>query len=444
MGIIDKLRNKDERSRNTMKGMAFMVSSTGIDAVCRLLLVMILARIYSKDEFGIWATITSTAAIVATGDLGITNALRNKVSLLLVQDKGDSSNSQRYFYSAFYLFLSFAVLASLVLLACKSYIPFDLLFKTDNQKLQEAGVDILIGVQLIFLFTIPLTIGCALFFSYQESHYSAKVTALQAILTLIIIVILALLDSSIILISIVYFLISMVISFGGTLFFVYRHKWFNFCISKKDFYLCNKELLLTGIKFMTLQLSSSFLQNAGTIAASAMLGIRSAAEFNMVTKLYTFAVSVIQSIFNPLWGAYADAYYKGEFDWCKKAYIQSARLIVLLFGLFTLATMGLGNLGLAILAGPQYTSTTWMFTLLGMNTLLYMLFNSATLLPKSSGRINLLLIVSLSATLLVTPLMRLMVKEIDILGLPVASLIIWILLFGVMHWKSFSLIKTKA
>ena len=109
MNIISKLRNKDERSRNTMKGMAFMVSSTGIDAVCRLLLVMILARIYSKDEFGIWATITSTAAIVATGDLGITNALRNKVSLLLVQDKGDSSNSQRYFYSAFYLFLSFSI-----------------------------------------------------------------------------------------------------------------------------------------------------------------------------------------------------------------------------------------------------------------------------------------------------------------------------------------------
>ncbi|MCS3265255.1 hypothetical protein NXX78_00610 [Bacteroides fragilis] len=90
--------------RNLLRGMFSVLGATGLDAICRLLVVMILVRYYSKESFGVWAAITSVAAIVVTGDFGIINALRNKISQLLVEENESNVISQKYFYSAFYFF----------------------------------------------------------------------------------------------------------------------------------------------------------------------------------------------------------------------------------------------------------------------------------------------------------------------------------------------------
>ena len=97
-----------------LKGAVAVLGATGLDALCRLGVVFILVHYYSKDLFGVWAAITSVAAIIVTGDLGITNALRNKVSQLLVEDKNNRS-SQTYFYSVFYFFLFLAIVLTIIL-----------------------------------------------------------------------------------------------------------------------------------------------------------------------------------------------------------------------------------------------------------------------------------------------------------------------------------------
>ena len=119
------------------------------------------------------------------------------------------------------------------------YIPFESLFKTNDFELQSIGVKILIYVQIIFVFTIPLTIGNSLYFTFQESHFSALFTSLQAVFTVLIIYILSLCHVSIVFISIAYFLINTLFSFWGTLYFVFRHKWFHFKVSWRDIYKCN-------------------------------------------------------------------------------------------------------------------------------------------------------------------------------------------------------------
>lgn len=326
-----KILKSDRSNSNLLKGMCSMLGATGLDAVCRLIVVMILVRYYSKEAFGVWAAITSVAAIVVTGDFGIINALRNKISLLLVEENGDSTNSQKYFYSVFYFFLLVAVVLTILLLCLFPYIPLGVLFKTNNLELQAIGVQILIMVQIIFIFTIPLTIGNSLYFTFQESHFSALFTSLQAIFTVLIIYILSLCHVSIVFISMAYFVVNTFFAFCGTLYFVLRHKWFRFKVHWKDLYKCNAELFKVGVKFMGLQLSSSFLQNAGTIIASAVLGVKIAADYSMYTKLYTLGVAIFQSVFNPLWGSYAAAIYRRDFGWCRKTYYYNVKVIVFVF-----------------------------------------------------------------------------------------------------------------
>mgnify|MGYP007040836672 FL=1 len=296
-----------------------MLGATGLDALCRLGVVFILVHYYSKDLFGVWAAITSVAAIIVTGDLGITNALRNKVSQLLVEDKNNRS-SQTYFYSVFYFFLFLAIVLTIILFCILPYVPYEILFKTNDTVLQSIGIRILIFVQVVFFFTIPFSIGSTLYFTYQESHISAWLTSIQAITILLLVFILSLCNVSIFIISITYFLVSLISAIAGTVYFIIRHKWFNYKVTWKEGYRCNIELIKIGVKFMTLQLSSSFLQNAGTIIASSALGVRLAADYSMYTKLYTLGISIFQSVFNPLWGSYAAAIYKKDFVWVKNTY----------------------------------------------------------------------------------------------------------------------------
>lgn len=426
---------------NLLKGTISIFGATGLDAICRLGIVFILTRYYSKDAFGIWAAITSIAAVVVTGDLGITNALRNKISQLLTIENTDR-NSQKYFYAVFYFFLISAIFFTGLLLLLSPYIPFDTLFKSTDSELQQMGVQILIFVQITFFFTIPFSIGNSLYFTYQESHIGAIFISIQALTVFFLVLFLSILNVSIVIISITYFVIGLLFSFSSSLYFIIRHRWFHFKVSWREIYTCNFELIKIGLKFMILQLSSSFLQNAGTIIASSLLSTRLAADYNMYTKLYTFGISIFQSIFNPLWGSYAAAVYNKNYIWLKKVYYSSRKIIFLIFAFFGIFICLYGNFILKLIAGNgDYHTNFMMYFMLGTSSLFFMLFNAASIIPKSCNKINILLVISLSACLIITPLSKYLLSIVGFIGLPIAISSLWIILYIVMHIQTKNIIN---
>ena len=132
-----------------------MLIASIIVNLTRVLLVVLLSRYYSKEEFGIWATITSTAAVIATGDFGITNALRNKLSILNAKGEEGQESAKNYFYSSFFFLIFLTVLLVLSLSLLKNYIPFDSFFETDNWILKNKGAEIFFYIQILFLINIP-------------------------------------------------------------------------------------------------------------------------------------------------------------------------------------------------------------------------------------------------------------------------------------------------
>ena len=99
--IIDIIGRRSERFRALFFGSLAMVSSTIINSLTRVAIVAILARYYSKEEFGMWTAITAITAITVTGDFGITNALRNKLSYLSARGKSADSVAHEYYLSKF-------------------------------------------------------------------------------------------------------------------------------------------------------------------------------------------------------------------------------------------------------------------------------------------------------------------------------------------------------
>ena len=418
-----------------------VLGSSVIGNVTRLGLVMILSRYYSKEEFGIWATITATASVISYGDFGIINALRNKLSKLIVLGDEGLNEARKYFYSSFIFFMFFGLLFSFLVVVASRFVPFDLLFKTENQVLKDQGVSILLWIQFLFFLNIPLGMGVVSFFSFQESKYNAIFSTVQNLVTFVIVVIMTILKSSIVAISIGYFISGTIISSFGTLYFLKRRNWFNYTFKPKEFFSKIKDLLSTGIKFMGLQLSGSFLQNAGTILASSFLGLSIAAEFNMVQKLYAFITGIYQSILNPIWGGYAEASAKNDWQWCKKTLNVTLIVSAIVFSLAIIVLYFFGNYFLLILAGKGYVTKQILFLLLGLTYLFFILFSTSTILQNATNRINLLLFSLLAASVLIFPLGKILMKHWDIMGIAVATSIIWMLLSCLLTFQSYYIIK---
>lgn len=89
-------------------------------------------------------------------------------------------------------------------------------------------------------------------------------------------------------VAVAYFTSNLLISLLGTLYFVYKRRWFTYSFNWRDCYHKIREMLTIGVKFLSVQLFSSFLQNVLTIYAGSMVGLGVAANINVVQKIFHF------------------------------------------------------------------------------------------------------------------------------------------------------------
>jgi len=73
-------RLKRLSSSSLLQGISWIFLSTTVATLLRTLLVFIIIRFYTQEQFGLWGSITSIAAVIITGDFGLTNVLRSIAS----------------------------------------------------------------------------------------------------------------------------------------------------------------------------------------------------------------------------------------------------------------------------------------------------------------------------------------------------------------------------
>lgn len=442
--IFLKYTNISEiRTKQVIKGSISMLLSSALSNATRLGVVFILARYYSKEEFGIWAAITSATALLTSNDFGITNALRNKLSVLRVKDDTELNEGKSYFFSAFLFFLILSLCLSLLLLTLSYFVSFDVLFKTDNTFLKSQGSKIILLVQFIVFLNIPFSMGGACFFSFNESIISSLFSAFSSVLLFILVLAFTFLHYSIVTISVGYFSINLIIGSLSTLYFIKRRGWFSNPSGIHIGYRRVKELFLTGFQFMGVQFSNAFLYNFGTLFASAFLGLKIAAEFNLVQKLYTFIIGISQSILNPIWGGYAEAAANKDWKWCLNTLRASTMITAFLFICIIILMYYFGNFFLFIIAGKGYVSNPILFILLGLTNLFIILHSTAATLQYAINKISILLLVNFIAVLIILPITKFFTISLDINGIALASSFIWFILFLIIFIRSSLIIKKQ-
>lgn len=436
--------------KNIIKGdlfkkSSFLIISSTFGALSRFLLVTILARYLTPDSYGIWASITSVAAIMMFGDFGITNALRNKLSLLIAQKDETDDLQREYFFTSFYFFLAFAIALSLAFILISSYLPVEKLYNTQNALLRQQGVEIFIYIQVTFLLGIPFSMATGLFFSYDESKYVAIFNMINSVLSLASVLLLSFIfHVNIIILAKTYFSLNLFISFISLCFFIQRRNWQKkLSVSIKELPKRIKELLKTGIMFLGVQLSTSYINNLPTIFIGAVVDLKTAASFNIAQKLYIMVVTIYQSIFNPIWSKLTILASKQSWVEFKNLHRKIIAITFCFLFLFTLAMTGMAEFIFRIVVGNQYEASLPIVFVLGISTIFYAMFEATSLFQNALGFLKLRLFSQLFVILIINFIFKYIYDFWGILSLPVALASIWFVLFLILYLEAKKFIHNK-
>jgi len=435
---------KNQKSIKIFKHSIFVSAGTLFNNISRFGVIFLLTRYYTKEEFGIWAALTSSLAIAGAGDLGLSNALRNKISFLIVDNPDGSEEARKYFFSIFYFLFILAIILITIYLLLKQFIPFEILLKTNNNYILKEGSKVLSLVISFYLINLPFGLFMASFFSFSESKYYSYFTIFQSLTTLLVIVSLVILSKPIYIIALLYLFTITITNVLGFSFFIKRRKWFNLTITIKEGMGKVKELIGNGIKFMLIQISCSFLQNAGTLLIGSFVGLGVSSEFNLVLKIYNLILGLFQGAFNPLWASYSEAAANKQWVWLRKA-IKSTLIITMVFFLSVIITLNfLGDYLIKLLAGEKYHINNFMFFLVGTNILVYALWAVVTLLQNSINKISLMSVTTFIAMVAILILSKYISSYLGVYGIILLITSIWLILFYIHSVETFNIIKTRS
>ena len=82
------------RYNNLFKGVSWVVASSIIGSVLQFLLIFVLLNFYKQEEFGLWASVTSIAAVIVTGDFNAVET-EDPIQVLIDRDNVDHLTDSR-------------------------------------------------------------------------------------------------------------------------------------------------------------------------------------------------------------------------------------------------------------------------------------------------------------------------------------------------------------
>lgn len=259
-------------------------------SIISLLTVPLLLNIMGIKTYGTWVTITALLGWISMFDFGIGYSLKNKVTEFSAIGKRD--DIQKLFMGT----LQFYAIASILI-----FIVFLLSLFFVSVFFENKILTILIYLPVITAY--PLTLSN--FIMQGSRHFKLLYFILlgQSLLwlTVLLLVKVAVLPKNIYLLGALYGLIYLFIYL--TLFSVALKKlnlkvydFFKFAILKEI-----NHLILTGVRFFLLQLSSLFLFSLGNYLTYNNLNPESVSKFDTVNKVFLLLISLFNIVLSVFW-----------------------------------------------------------------------------------------------------------------------------------------------
>lgn len=407
----------------------FLAVAAAGAAVSRLGVTILLAKVLSPSDFGLWASLSAVYAVVSFCDFGLSNALRNKLTELRVSQKNTIDIEKSYFYAVQTVFLVFGWGAAVIVLWVDSFFLVNLYgdLPTDQSQIFN---DALRLTSCVFLLSMPFGLVSTLFFSYEENYEAGFWVLLNGLapLACLIILMFSIEQPDLMTYITFYYLSVLSISIFMWIRFLTLRGWSVFHFSKSERLPKLKELFRPGITFMANDVSTGFLQNSPTVLVGVYAGLETAGLYNLMQKVFSFFSLTVQSTLNPIWTKITA--FKSRPDLAFALANKTTLYVVLAGSIFILVVLIFADLILVAISKAEYQSlmSRELVFFVGVSALSYLIFDTMSLIQKSFGMLRFRLACVVVAALSYSALVDSISAYFGYMSVPLVATLLWAVL----------------
>jgi O-antigen/teichoic acid export membrane protein len=305
----------DERYRLAVLSMAANVLSRGAAMVVMVMTVSLTVPYLGAERFGVWMTIASFAGMLMFLDLGIGNALTNKVAQGAAQHNPEQLRKVISGGLGFLFVIGCGVGGGLIVLF--SFLPWQQLIKVDNPLLHaEIRTAALLFAGLFGLHIFANGIQ-RIFTGLQRAFEGHLASTMGSTITLLLLWIAVRQESGVPALLAITLGMQSIASLALVVL-LYKRGQFCFPGILSNIRKESPHLLQVGGLFLLLQIGVMVGWGADSLIIASNLGVEQVAVFAIVQRLFQLAVQPMSIMNAPLWGAYADACERNDKGFIRK------------------------------------------------------------------------------------------------------------------------------
>ena len=174
-------RSKERYRRILLTTVSSLVTRV-ITALVGLVTIPLALSYLGKEQYGLWAVVTSFVAWTSLFDFGIVNSLVNALSE--ANGKNDPESAKGYVSTAFFVLVAISMFLGILLTLCASWIPWSRLFAVRIPIAQRTVMWTVVAALVCFLAGLPLSVVRQIYAGYQKSYIGNIFTVFSSLTTL--------------------------------------------------------------------------------------------------------------------------------------------------------------------------------------------------------------------------------------------------------------------
>lgn len=358
-GGVSRVQQRSRRNRSIRDAISTSLASKAGTAVLQFASLPIAARVLGREEFGIYATVSTAVFAVAMLQLGVGPALAKGISE--ASSKGDRNREASYYQNGAVL-LGLLVLAGFAVSALLlTFVPMTMLFgETYTPWVPEmksalwCGAVLMAG-QLLVAHTDRVREG------YMEAATVNASSALGSLTGALIVAVGIFRIPSVEFLLLAIFLPNILTRLINTAFLLRKRPYLISSRGKLDRSIM-RELVQDGLSFS----ATSFLVFAIEFGVCALLvgrwlGPSDVALFHVLMALSTAFAGLLKMVGTPIWAALIDARESSDISWARVTIRRYRRYMLILAGGAGLGLVALGPLLLPVWYGEEFTAPRILF-----------------------------------------------------------------------------------
>lgn len=422
------------RRRSITSAVGTAVVGKGSIFIVNAISVPILVRYLGAVEYGLWATISTTIAMLVYLDIGIASTLTNLISESFAHD--DREAAARYFSTAFWMSTAVALALGVAGWLAWPHINFGYLLDLHDAALVAEVSHAVMAAGVLFLCGLPAGLAARALAGYQELHLANLFSAAGNVLALGAIVLAVVVHGSLALLVGVY---AGAILLGSVACLAWvclvRKPWLKPWPRRVELRLAGR-IFSSGGQFFVIQVAGLVVFNSDNLVIAHFLSPGQVTPYNVTWKLANYMTAAQLLLAPALWPAYSEAWARGDLGWIRAAYRRLRRFTVFTLAAATAVMAFLGQWIVRIWAGPAAVPQEELVLLMCAWMALFAITSNQACLMAATSRVKRQAISSAVAAAANLALTLYWVRSLGLIGVLLGTVVSYVVfIVGVQMWE---------